>query len=113
MLRDPAVSTETGSAFTSPRIDSPVVTIALIDLPRARDIDMLTLAITISYYRYSTSAAISKGCGEQPCVPRLTSYSKAPLRLSLPKGSLPLKHMYWEKALIPCSRTFANHLNLP
>jgi len=60
-----------------------VVTIAPIDDPRARDTVMLTLAITISSYRYSTSTAISKGCGEQPCVPRLTSYSKAPLRLSL------------------------------
>ena len=34
------------------------------------------------FYCYSTSTAISKGYGEQPCVPRLTSYLKAPTAFS-------------------------------
>ena len=81
--------------------------------PRARDALMLTYSSKKILYCYSTSTAISKGCGEQLCVPRLTSYSKAPTRLFSYQIFLLLKHMYREKALIPYSRILANYRNLP
>ena len=55
-------------------IDSPVIAIVQIDDPRARNTLMLTYSGKDIFYRYSTSTAISKGCGEHLCVPRLTSY---------------------------------------
>ena len=62
-------------------IDFPVIAIVPIDDPRAQDTLTLTNSGKKIFYSYSTSTAISKDCGEHPCVPRLTSYSKAPTGL--------------------------------
>ena len=84
--------------FTSLCIDSPVIAIVPIDDPRAHNNAYANLSNNNIFYCYSTSTAILKGCGEQPRVPRLTSYSKA---WSGPFWPVTAKHMYWVKALIP------------
>ena len=56
-------------------IDSPVITIAPIDNPQARDTDILTLAITISSIVTLLLQLSRKVMGTTVCSP-LTSYSK-------------------------------------
>ena len=94
-------------------IDSPVITIAPIDDPRARDTVMLTLAVTVSSIVIQLLQLSLKVVGTAACSPSYLLLESSYWPFLILKGLLLLKHMYWEKALIPCSRILANHLNLP
>ena len=88
-----------------------ITIVPIADAP-ARNTVMLILAVTISSI-VILLLSISKDVGTTVCSLSYLLLESSDWPCLILEGPLPLKHMYWEFALIPFSQTFANGQNLP